>query len=529
MLPDSHALRGAATIVGSLAGGVNGERSRSWLQARGTLWRAPAAERIKGEISDHDALARTASDELHAAAMHLRRLAEAIDTLRERMRSAHAQHIQALQTELSTARRDPAGSGVTTMLQTELGSVAGPDDPYWSTRVEVPSAPLPTVSGAATIPLATMGPYVGVDIDTAAVRRLGDTVGALSQHLLAARGRASAAVSALPLAQLDRYGLPGRAAGGFLADVTGSGSSLARAASGYDMDARRTACLAGLVERADEAGLTALDVLGDARAGRAVDLAALLTTGADTDTVWGAAESLSPEDLAWLMSVVPELEAALGAKTDGDGLPFTWVDGVDWLTGITGGPRAVADSAAAAAAARGVDAKAIKPVHGSTQAQRAAYREAIRLMRLSRREAARFSAISARVPGNSVLARLNTPIMRATPVLRNIPVLSVLMTGVGTAADVRKGMSPEGAVAKNVTSTAAGLGAAALTTAGFVAAGATATAAAPVLAAVAVGAAVSFGTGKLIEHYGDDVVDFGADVGSGAVDLGEDAWDWAFG
>lgn len=290
-----------------------------------------------------------------------------------------------------------------------------------------------------------------------------------------------------------------------------------------------------MAEAADARGVQAQQLLGDPRLDRAVDVAALVTAGAGDETLWQDVEGLSPEDLAWLMSVVPGLQAALGEPRDDHGLPFSWLDTLDWATGITSGPGEIADGAAAAAA-RGLGARAIRPIAGSTKEQRNTYRAALRAMRASRLEAERYGGVASRIPLSGALSPLSAPLSASTPVLHNVPVLSVFITGIGTATDIQGGMSPEGAVAKDVTSTAAGSGAAALTTAVVAGTGLAATAAAPVVLAIGVGAVVSYGTGKVIDAYGDDAVDAARHAVDGAVhlggegiDVGKDALGWAFG
>jgi len=540
VLPDPQVFQEAATVLDAVAGELSGVRERVWGQAQATHWVAPAAQRIAGDLAQDDASVRTGLAELSAAAGHLRRLAEAVVELREAMRRAHDRQVDVLEVDLAAARRDPARAVDAERLQAQRAALPGPQDPLWSGRVPVPQVPLPGVPAAGRVLLVALGPYAGVvSVDCPAVRALEQ----LSGVVRAGRGRAAAATGGLPLGALGVYGLPGPAAGVFLAEVTGQGSALARAAEGLAAQGARAVALAGLVAAADTAGVgTAQQLLRDPRADRAVQLAALLDAGADPDALWAAVGQTSEQDLSWLMATVPGLTAELGDQRDDDGLPFSWVDVLDGVTGVTGAPAQIAEKAEVSALSRGRAAREIKPAAGSSQVQRRAYREAMRSMRASSGEAARWGSRAAAVPGGVVLEwlsqplRVVVPMVDRVPVLRSVPGASVVMTGLGTAVDVQDGMSTEGAVAKNVASTAAGLGAAAATTALLAGAAVAATAAAPVLIAVGVGTAVSFGTGKVIEHYGDDIVDFGkgageaaVELGGDAVDLGAQAWDWAFG
>lgn len=544
MLPDPQVFQAAATVLDAVAGELSGVRERVWGQAQATHWVAPAARRIAGDLAQDDASVRTGLAELSAAAGYLRRLAGAVVELREAMRRAHDRQVDVLEVDLAAARRDPAQAGDAERLQAQRASLPGPQEPFCSGRVPVPQVPLPGVPAAGRVLLVALGPYGGVvSVDCPAVRALGGALEQLSGAVRAGLGRATAGTGGLPLGALGVYGLPGPAAGVFLAEVTGQGSALGRAAEGLAAQGGRAVALAGLVEAADTAGVgTAQQLLRDPRADRAVQLAALLAAGADPDALWAAVGQTSEQDLAWLMATVPGLTAELGEHKDEDGLPFSWVDVLDGLTGVTGAPAQIAEKAEVSALSRGQAAREIKPVAGSSQVQRRAYREAMRSMRASSGEAARWGSRAAAVPGGVVLEwlsqplRVVVPMVDRVPVLRSVPGASVVMTGLGTAVDVQDGMSTEGAVAKNVASTAAGLGAAAATTALLAGTAVAATAAAPVLIAVGVGTAVSFGTGKVIEHYGDDIVDFGkgageaaVELGGDAVDLGAQAWDWAFG
>lgn len=114
--------------------------------------------------------------------------------------------------------------------------------------------------------------------------------------------------------------------------------------------------------------------------------------------------------------------------------------------------------------------------------------------------------------------------------------LSVVVheNGTGTSTAVRAGSSPAGAVVEDVTSTVAGLGAAALTTAARAGTGLAVTAAAPITSSVGAVAVVSYGTGTLLHVHGDDAVDAArrivggpAHVGGGGVDAGTQALDRA--
>jgi uncharacterized protein YukE len=104
------------------------------------------------------------------------------------------------------------------------------------------------------------------------------------------------------------------------------------------------------------------------------------------------------------------------------------------------------------------------------------------------------NAIPARYVPRSLLYQLNRPLAQGVPVLAKVPLLSIPLTGVGIAMD-RSRMSTSMAVTKNVAATAAGIGAVAVA----------ATFGAPVLVTVGIGAAVGYGVGLAVEHWGDDV------------------------
>lgn len=543
-LIDTDAVRSGASDLDMAANGLSFQRGGMFLMAQATHWQAPAAERIAGDLSVSDGRARTAVVDLHAVADHLRRLAEAVDTLRGQMRVEHDRQVthttaalRGLTPEQTDERRD---------LNVRLSTLPGPEDPYWSGQVHGPAVRLPTLPVVPPTSLVPLGPHVGVSVDVAAVRQLAETVGGLSQEVSRARERCGPA-AALPFWQLDAFGLPGSRTGTLVADVTGATSDLARSGLGFDMQARQAAVLAGIIERADTAHLPRGVLLEDPRLSQAVDLAATLTTGADAKQMWDEVGDVSPDDLAWLMTVVPELETSLGAMEDEEGEVFSKTDYLWFTTALWDLPGQSADQTQGLADQAGRDAKAIKPIKGSTLAQRQAYRAAIREMRSARGTAATVSSVSAKVPGTSVLKLLNTPLSATKPVLRDIPVLSVVLTGVGIYEDVQGGKSVTHAVVKNVTSTAAGLGATALTTSLIAGTALAGTAVAPIVIAVGVGVIVSWGTGKLIDAYGDDIADFTvsaakdvwhaggvavdgvADAGQAVGGAAEDAWNWAFG
>jgi uncharacterized protein YukE len=101
------------------------------------------------------------------------------------------------------------------------------------------------------------------------------------------------------------------------------------------------------------------------------------------------------------------------------------------------------------------------------------------------------------------------------PVLRQVPGLSVLLAGAGFEMDRRAGMDTTTAAVKNTASTLAGVAATAALTGGAVAA-------LPVVVGIAAGAAVGYGVGKLVEHWGDDVAE-------GVGDAANSVWGSVFG
>ncbi len=116
----------------------------------------------------------------------------------------------------------------------------------------------------------------------------------------------------------------------------------------------------------------------------------------------------------------------------------------------------------------------------------------------------------------------------ATPVLRNVPYVGGLVTAAGIGNDIRTGEDVDQAVVTGVGSFAAGAATTALI-AGAVAGGPA------TLAAVGIGAAVTWGVGELGDRYYDDakeIVSDGVDaVGDGAKAVGEGAkkaWDSVF-
>lgn len=201
-----------------------------------------------------------------------------------------------------------------------------------------------------------------------------------------------------------------------------------------------------------------------------------------------------------------------------------WNDGVDLTYGLLMAPSDIAERTALHAGARGVEARRLRDAIAAADdkpAARAAWRAELRAMREARSTAATWAARADRLsPVTRWIGHAGRGIA-AVPVARHIPVLSVPLTGVGYWTDRQSGLDARTALAKNVASTATGLGAAAL------AAGAVT--AAPVLAAVVVGAAAGYGVGILVEHWGDDIVEGVGGVADGIGDAVGDAWGKVFG
>lgn len=111
-----------------------------------------------------------------------------------------------------------------------------------------------------------------------------------------------------------------------------------------------------------------------------------------------------------------------------------------------------------------------------------------------------FRALAAN-PGGLIENRTGALSRAATPVLKNVPYVGAAITAFGVGADIRSGRGVGESVARNVIPFAAGTA----TTAGILAVSA---AGGPVtLAAVGAGMLVSYGVGKAVDVWGDDVAE----------------------
>jgi hypothetical protein len=192
-------------------------------------------------------------------------------------------------------------------------------------------------------------------------------------------------------------------------------------------------------------------------------------------------------------------------------------------------PRRIADGQSALAAAQGRFARELR-----TKARQATGSDAAALRRLRNAElrdmrawrssaatwAARADDVDTLVPW---VRHAERTLHGSLPVLRRAPVVGVGLTGLGIAVDVGEGKPAGTAVASNVTGAVAATVAAPLLTAGAATLMGTATvAAAPVVLGVVAAGVVGYGVGKVVEHWGDDVVE-------GVGDLAGEAWDSVFG
>lgn len=517
---------------------LEGARTAVQSSIGGTTWIAASADRQRAHLAGVDARARTSVDELRAGGAHLRRLATAIETLEQAMLRAWTARRNALQNELSMVSADLDLQDEAGRLRQQLASLPHWSDPYWSQRVPQPVVPLPAVTPAgSTAPYGPYAPPAVVRIDAAQVRALADVLD--RQADVAAVGRAATAnASALPFGRLNAYGLPGSSTGAFLSDVVSTAGDHAVTAVGWVQGAFRARALASLVEQADgPAGLTA--VLNDPRAEGALDLAELLAATTGDEEVGRALTDLDDVDAEWMLENVPGLEGRVAAA-------FPTLESLALLNGWALTPGSYAREELQRGDELGRNAKDLKPgraigTKAEREAKRAQYKALIRQMKAARATGARYEMVAARIPGTgSVLrageARLNVP------VLRNVPALSILFTGVGIYDDTTREvnpLSPEHAVIKNVGSTAAGLATTTLVAGALAGTAVAGVALAPIALGVLAGVAVGYGVGKAIEHYddiadgtGDRLSDAGgalSDAGGAINDGVSDAWNSVFG
>lgn len=537
-MSDSPALHAAGRTLDEQAGALESARSSVTSAVASTTWEAAAAARQRTQLAETDARARTAVDELRAAARHLGQLAGAVEELKQDMRAAWSHRHEGLQAELRRATADPLLATGAPELHRHLAQLPPPTDPYWSTQVDVAAVPLPQV--AATRSDAPLGPHVPPTVVRVELAELRALAGALRREATtAADTRARAAVAVvLPLSRLDAFGLPGSRTGRFLAETTSSGSDHALTATGWSDSAARAAALADLVDHADTAG-TLTDVLTDSRAETALDLAVLLASTSGDEEVGAALTEFDDEDALWLLDTVPGLEQRLSSS-------FPVLGSVDFLNGLALAPQQAGATLLRRGDQLGRDAKTLKAMRNQgTPAERTMRRSQrnamLREMRAARVSGARFTGLTARMPGANALLRIaNSPVIKGVPVLRSVPVLSVVLTGFGIHDDIENGnLSPTHAVVKNVGSTAAGLATTVLVTGAVAATVVGSVALAPIVIGIAAGAVVGYGVGKVIEHHeevadwaGDRLQDTGkamSNLGDGLSDGVGDAWNNVFG
>ncbi len=131
-------------------------------------------------------------------------------------------------------------------------------------------------------------------------------------------------------------------------------------------------------------------------------------------------------------------------------------------------------------------------------------------------------------PLEKALRFANRPLERFLPlpasagVLRQMPIVNVVLAGWGTHSDMSSGMSAPHAMTKNAASTLAGTAAGAATATAL---GGVTLVGAPFVAGVAVGAAVGYGVGLAVKHWGDDVARGVSAAAGGVSDVAEDVWD----
>lgn len=526
MTPDATTLRSAARALVERAGGLEAARAAVSASLSATTWEAASAARLREQLAHLDARARTGVDELRAGGHHLRQLAEATEGLERVMRAAWSARQAGLRRELQLASADPLRYAHVPEINRDLARLPPPTDAYWSTQVSVPSVPAPFAPVTASS--ATFGPYAPplvVRVDVAQVRALANCLSGQAINAEDVRARSAASV-ALPLPSLNAYGLPGSRAGGFLADATSPTGDTAQAAAGWGDVALRARALAGLVEKADGAGVLT-DVLNDSRAESALDLAVLLASTSGDEEVGDALLSLSDADAEWALEHVPGLQGRLAST-------FPTLEMIDVLNGLALAPSQVGRLELDRAGQLGSGAKDLKALRNlGTPEQRAALRAQrntmLREMRAARSSGLRYTAATARVPGATTVLRLaDARPFVALPVLRYVPALSVGLTGLGYLQDTGRGMSPVRAGVKNVGSTAAGLATTALVTGAVAGTVMGSVALAPIVIGVAAGAAVGYGVGKAIEHS-DEIAEWGGDrledAGEALSDVGGDVKD----
>lgn len=486
LTPDAAGLRGCGRDLEQQGRALEAARGDVHQKVLTTTWDAPAADRQRALLSQADAFARTAADEMAGAGRHLRSLADAVEGLEAAMHAAWARRQDGLRDELRSSGSDPLLAAGVPELQRELARMPPPDDAYWSTQVPVPSVSLPSVPASLPGPMGPGSTAGVVRVDREQVRALGATL--LRAGTAAADARTSASgAGCLPLSRLDAYGLPGSRTGGWLADLTGSGGGAARAASGWTDGAARAGALADVIELADREGRLD-EVLADPRTESAVELSARVASSAPSGDLAALLASMSEADAAFVLRNAP-------------------VE-VDDYEGLDGPKLVLAASDVLAGGAGGVVAYNAGAMKATAELRRA--QAAIELVRAQGVNPANVSRADwyGRLDAAKVMAASADDLARAGDDLARKGKLVPLKVGgalavAGIAYDIHNGTDPTQAVVSGGTSFAAS-----------VAAGALIGTAIPIpVVGTLVGAAVGAVVGVFVSGAVDSLFEDGPDVG----------------
>lgn len=489
MLTDPSVLRASAAALLARAGHDREVCSQVVRQVSATTFRCRAADVVRQQIALGDALAWTGAYGAEAAAGHLQALADAVEQLRAAMRRERERSGEELQQLIGAAPPGPEADE----LRRRLTALPPPGDASWAARSapRVPALPAPVQVPPRPYPASPSG---AVAVDLASVRELREgllvAAGTLSESALGARS----AVARAQLLELDAYGLAGSRSSLWLAGLVGVPSPLTRGADEWAAAARELALLEELLAAADRGELTRL--LADPRLGRAVDVLRGMRDGRDL-------APLLTRDVEWLRDVVPGLDDRLVRESPPRGwsVPsFGWAQALDLSAGVVAAVRQGAqrwhDIADQLSVVLGALKRATKV--GTPQMRQRArriYKAALRNGRAAQRVAGAWDERFARTGRLEPVIDVVTRPVATVSGLRQVPVLSLAMTGYATYGDHADGMSWPGAVAKNVTMTGAGV------VAGM---GVLALVTAPMwgsVAALGVGAAAGVATGAVLDRY----------------------------
>ncbi len=195
-------------------------------RVRSTRWLSGRADRAREIWARADGRARSAADELRAAAVLLRRLADAVQQLAADMAAAREAERRQLQEALSRVAPGDMRAGE---LRSSLAGLASEHDVSWARRVGAPAVmwvELPAYGPGDPGPSTPAGV---VDTDPV-VRELATVWHTASTEIGAVRDRTARRASSLPFAVLDVYGLPGSRAAALLETVLSSAGAAARSA-----------------------------------------------------------------------------------------------------------------------------------------------------------------------------------------------------------------------------------------------------------------------------------------------------------